>query len=94
MSQKAYIILNPTAGGGSAPGVDDRIVAAFHRENMPCDLVVADSDTDVGELAGNAHDLGYSPIVAAGGDGTVNEVVNGLVHTGATLGILPLAACG
>jgi YegS/Rv2252/BmrU family lipid kinase len=32
----------------------------------------------------------YDLIVAAGGDGTINEVANGLVHTSATLGALPI----
>ena len=32
---------------------------------------------------------GADLIVAAGGDGTINEVAEGMVHTGATLGILP-----
>ncbi|HEY1017290.1 MAG TPA: diacylglycerol kinase family protein [Herpetosiphonaceae bacterium] len=37
------------------------------------------------ELAGE-----YGLVVAAGGDGTINEVVNGLAHTDATMGALPI----
>ncbi len=33
---------------------------------------------------------GYRVIVAAGGDGTINEVINGMGASGATLGVLPL----
>lgn len=33
---------------------------------------------------------GFEKIVAAGGDGTINEVVNGLAGTNATLGLLPI----
>ena len=41
-------------------------------------------------LARRAAQEGFEKIVAAGGDGTVNEVVNGLVGSNATLGLLPI----
>jgi len=41
-------------------------------------------------LARNAANEGFEKIVAAGGDGTINEVVNGIAGTGAALGLLPL----
>lgn len=41
-------------------------------------------------LARHAAKEGYSRIVAAGGDGTINEVVNGIAGTDVTLGLLPL----
>jgi diacylglycerol kinase (ATP) len=41
-------------------------------------------------LARQAAADGFETIVAAGGDGTVNEVVNGLAGSSATLGVLPI----
>ena len=41
-------------------------------------------------LARRAANEGFEKIVAAGGDGTINEVVNGLAGSGATLGLLPM----
>ena len=37
-----------------------------------------------------AVEQGYGTIVAAGGDGTINEVVNGIGHSPVVLGILPM----
>lgn len=41
------------------------------------------------ELARNAADQGFDLVISFGGDGTMNEVVNGLAHTDTPLAILP-----
>jgi diacylglycerol kinase family enzyme len=48
-------------------------------------------------LAGQAVQDGYSPIIAAGGDGTISEIVNGILEAcgespAAPLGIIPLGS--
>ncbi len=45
---------------------------------------------DAEALAERAVQQGYTTIVAAGGDGTLNEVVNGIAESGVTLGVLPV----
>lgn len=55
-----------------------------------CAVRVTEKVEDAREMARIAAIEGFSTIVAAGGDGTINEVVNGLAGTSAQLGILPL----
>ena len=83
---KTVIILNPAAGSEQA---------ARWREHIESiapggDLFTTSRSGEAETLARRAADKGFEKIVAAGGDGTVNEVVNGLVGSGATLGLLPM----
>ncbi len=80
------VILNPAARGERAQRKRAQV------EELAGGAVVA-ATTRTGEaesLARRAAAEGYRKIVAAGGDGTVHEVVNGIVGTDTTLGVLPL----
>jgi diacylglycerol kinase (ATP) len=85
---RACIILNPGAGT-SEQGERLRALQSH------ADFDIFDT-RDVGQATRLAHDApakGYDTVVAAGGDGTVNEVINGLVHARVEevrLAILPL----
>ncbi len=77
---KILIILNPAARSTRA-GEE-----ASHIGDLPGSPEIA-LTSEVGEaraLAAGAMARGFDTVVAAGGDGTINEVVNGLVGTGAT----------
>ena len=87
---KALLILNPTAGRGTPVGAEDRIGHALRRHGIECQIMLTERAGDGNALARKAAEEGYEVVIAAGGDGTVNEVANGLAGTGATLGVLPL----
>lgn len=83
---KLAIILNPAARGEKARLLEDKVrsltgAGTFLISSRPGESV---------ELARRLAQDGYSTIVAAGGDGTVNEVVNGIAGLDVTLGILPM----
>jgi diacylglycerol kinase (ATP) len=76
---RAVILLNEAAGRGSARAKHGQIRA-----------VAADSGVEVlDSRAGLAAIAGHERVIAAGGDGTVHTVLNGIVGTGAELGIIP-----
>ncbi|HEX8680451.1 MAG TPA: diacylglycerol kinase family protein [Chthoniobacterales bacterium] len=85
--KKTAIILNPAARGERARQLQDR-VAALTKGGAIVRATARSGDAEC--LARAAVKEGYRNVVAAGGDGTVNEVVNGIAGTGAALGLLPL----
>lgn len=84
------LIVNPAAGGGRLgrewPGIRDRL----HALGLQFEEVTTRAPGHATDLAGAAVRHGERLVVAAGGDGTICEVVQGLhAAGGATLGILP-----
>jgi diacylglycerol kinase family enzyme len=90
LRRSVHIILNPVAGA-RRPGL---LLAVIERLSQAGVLVTVEETTGPGDatrLARAAVDRGNSDvIVAAGGDGTINEVARGLLGQGVPLGIVPL----
>lgn len=93
MNDRLYCVVNPTAAGGRAgrlwPAIQDRLKQ--HGLSFEAGLTTAPGEAT--HLAEAAVRAGFSTIVAIGGDGTINEVVNGLIvpgeeRAGARLGIV------
>ena len=88
----ARIIVNQTAGSGTTKRKWLSIRKALTQAGLSFDYVYTESNGHAFELAKEAAQAGYELVVATGGDGTINEVVNGLVASGnakgTTMGIL------
>ena len=81
------VILNPVAGGPETlRDWQERVESIAH--NCPIRVIAHPGEAEA--LARNAVEEGFVRIVAAGGDGTVNHVANGIAGTNAALGLLPL----
>ncbi len=74
------VILNPYAGRGRGGKVTGEIEAAFRRGNVPFEIAETSVPGEGISLARRARLDGYAIVAAAGGDGTVHEVVNGLAE--------------
>jgi diacylglycerol kinase family enzyme len=89
---RALVVVNPAATA-TTPKVRDVLVRALASE-LKVDLAETQHRGHARELGVRAVDEGVDVVVALGGDGTVNEVVNGLLEHGPgshlpTLAVVP-----
>lgn len=89
------VILNPYGGRWPKPEKMARVSRALVAAGLNYDLVLTEAPGHAVELARQAAIEAWPVVVAVGGDGTVNEVVNGLLAEPgpadtARLGIIPL----
>jgi diacylglycerol kinase (ATP) len=83
------VILNPTAGS------PEHVRSWQERAESlagDCPVRVTSHSGEAEALARRAVDEGFTRIVAAGGDGTVSQVANGLAGSNAILGVLPMGS--
>lgn len=91
-SSYARVIVNPVAGAGRTGRVWPQIMGLFQARGLRFEHDLTEAPGHAIELAKSAAKKGYEMVVSIGGDGTINEVVNGLYEAGnigdALLGII------
>jgi diacylglycerol kinase (ATP) len=80
------VILNPAARSERASRWRARVESLAEG----CTVCTTTAPGEAEILARHVVQEGFEKIVAAGGDGTIHEVVNGLANSTATLGLLPI----
>ena len=92
----AKVILNPYSNRWNAQKRWAQAEIALREAGVDFELVVSERPGHIAQLTHQALSDGFSPLIAAGGDGTLGEIVNALAHASADgalltpLGILPL----
>jgi diacylglycerol kinase (ATP) len=90
-----FAIVNPAAGGGRSAKLAGPALARLREKGLKVDVLASAGPGHAMQLAREAYDQGYRRFLAAGGDGTAHEILNG-VFAGRTavqriaLGFLPL----
>ncbi|MGE0001792.1 MAG: diacylglycerol kinase family protein [Fimbriimonadaceae bacterium] len=79
------VVANPAASSGKAGGRLEELSLHF----PGCDVLATERKGHARELAARAVQEGARRVVAAGGDGTVNEVASALIGTEAELAVVP-----
>ena len=96
--KKVKLIYNPHAGRkrslfakGKSVSLED-IKGLLEQYHIPVDYAPTKRPGHATELAKESINEGYNLVLAAGGDGTISEVANGLVNSDMTLGLLPMGS--
>ncbi|HUT68809.1 MAG TPA: diacylglycerol kinase family protein [Dehalococcoidales bacterium] len=88
----AKVIVNPAAGAGKTARLWPQIMGLFQRQGLRFEHELTEAPGHAIEMARIAARNGYDMVVSVGGDGTINEIVNGLYAAGnikdAVLGIV------
>jgi YegS/Rv2252/BmrU family lipid kinase len=77
---KYFVIANPTSRRGKSAQQIPVVEGMLRRYALDFDLVLTKKPYHATKLATQAARDGYDAVIAVGGDGTINEVVNGLMH--------------
>ena len=89
---RALAIVNPVAGNGTGAKIARRIADDLADVGLSVDVITTPGPSEAARLASGAVEDGYETVIAVGGDGTANEVANGLVDTPVVLGLYPIGS--
>ena len=88
--REAAVIYNPIAGRlARRHHLLQRITEVLHNVGTRARLIPTTGPNTAADLTARVIEEGAELILVAGGDGTINEVANGMVHSHVPLGILP-----
>jgi diacylglycerol kinase (ATP) len=77
---KPLCVLNPRSRGGKTAGQAEQILSALTKRIGPVDLVRTERPRHAAELGEQAVRDGRELVISVGGDGTIHEIVNGLMR--------------
>jgi YegS/Rv2252/BmrU family lipid kinase len=90
MNYKTLLIYNPTAGPWDMTRTLKRLASYMENHGWLTELVETQQAGDATRFAREAVSEGRDMVLVAGGDGTINEVANGLVGSETLLGLVPV----
>ena len=88
--RKLLFIINPAAGKGRGIKEIPRIQQRFKKFDY--EIIISKEANGITKLVQDELEKNYTDIIAVGGDGTLGEVINGIVDKDITVGVLPLGS--
>jgi YegS/Rv2252/BmrU family lipid kinase len=86
---RTYVVINPVSGDTQIEEIREMISTALRARDLPFDIYETKGEDHLQERIQGAIEDGYQLVIAAGGDGTISSVVDGLAETGIPLVIIP-----
>jgi diacylglycerol kinase (ATP) len=90
--RRIWFIYNPNSGARKLKGFEDLIMQNLDLDKFDYIIQETRSPKDAMRLASAAVQENFDIVVAAGGDGTINEVVQGMGNSPLMLGIIPIGS--
>ncbi|MCD6177144.1 MAG: diacylglycerol kinase family lipid kinase [Candidatus Cloacimonetes bacterium] len=91
--KKWFFIVNSTAGRGKTGKKISKLVTSLNEHKIDFEIELTKAPQHATQLAKDAIKKGFHNIISVGGDGTLNEVVNGVMLSGKSeeinVGIIP-----
>lgn len=88
--KKIYVILNPVGGHSNPADIQKALDEHCSKLGWSYEVYETTGKDNVAEITRKACKNDFDLVIAAGGDGTVAEVVNGMVNNPIPLGIIPV----
>lgn len=94
--KKWFVILNPHAGSGRGKKDQAEILKRLTKADFHYELAISEFPKHIIQLTIDAIEKGFRNLIVAGGDGSLNEVVNGIFLQTAcpseeiTVGMIPV----
>jgi len=88
-SKRGFVVLNPSSGRADVDQLRQLLAARLEEHGWVYEIYEISGDEDVAAIVRTACTRGADVVIAAGGDGTVASVVNGVWQSSASIGILP-----
>jgi YegS/Rv2252/BmrU family lipid kinase len=91
-----FVVVNPNAGNGKGKKDWDKISALLKKEDLSLSVKFTETKGHAIDITGKAISDGFRKIMTVGGDGTLNEVLNGVFTSGScpandiTLSLIPV----
>ncbi|MBI9050500.1 MAG: diacylglycerol kinase family lipid kinase [Anaerolineaceae bacterium] len=89
MDLKYKIVVNPISGGGNAKKLIPVVAEWLTKHQVTFDMQATEHPWHAAQITQEAIEQGYDAVIAMGGDGTANEVINGIMQA-QSMGLKPL----